>query len=137
MVGVLFERVGANIIGQEVFRFNSDAQQDFPQQLASLASALEARMPIVHVDAAVVRSMDRSPFGRRENTSANRYAVEGVLLATCRRSVERTVRLRGVDIGERCGSSKQAAETRAAEICGEALKSAGAAALAALHIAEG
>jgi hypothetical protein len=137
VIGVVFERSGDDITGSEAFRFIGDAQQDFPQQLASLSSALEAKLPQITADAVVVRSMDHSPFNRREATQASRYAVEGVLLAVCRRRVEETQRLRGVEIGNRCGITKQQAEDRASHVCGAQLKGAGAAALAALLIAEG
>jgi hypothetical protein len=136
VVGVIVERKAGQLSGREVFRFTSDAQQDLALQLASLSSALASKMPAFAADAAIVRTLDHSPKPRKETDLAVRYAAEGVLLAVSRRFIERTDRLRGKDIGDRCGSDKGTVEARAAVMCGEEGKVAGAAAIAALTWAE-
>jgi hypothetical protein len=136
VVGVVVERTNGHMECQEVFRFNSDAQQDLALQLASLSSALESKLPAIHADAVVVRTLDHSPRQRRESELAVRYAAEGVLMAISRRQVDSTTRLRGKEIGDRCGRDKESAEAEAASLCGDKNKVAGAAAIAALLIAE-
>src|SRR5438270_11331805 len=93
VVGVVAERSGTTVIARETFRHTATAQADFPQQLASLETALESTIGGFSVDAVVVRTFDHSPRPRRESEVAGRYSVEGVLLAACRRHVQETNRL--------------------------------------------
>ena len=136
VVGVVLERIDGQLECEEVFQFNADAQQDFALQLASLGSALESKLPSVNADVVVVRTLDYSPRRRRDRDIAAHYATEGILLAVSRRQVELTLRLRGKEIGDRVRRSKEAAEAEAAKLCGDRQKDAGAAALAALILAE-
>lgn len=136
VIGVIVERDQGELKCREAFHFNADAQQDFPLQLASLSSALEAKLPSLEANAVVIRTLDHSPRQRRDRDVSARYSAEGVMMAVSRRYVQLTVRLRGKEIGDRCGTDKETAEATAASLCGEKTKVAGAAAMAALLLAE-
>jgi hypothetical protein len=92
-------------------------------------------MPLVGTNAVVVRAMDYAPAIKRQTLQRHSMVI-GVLLSIARKYCDATCALSGRDIGVRLGSSKAAAETEAVGLVGDALKEAGAAALAALHLAE-
>lgn len=135
VVGVVLQRRDDGVTPIEEFRHEGASHDDFPLQLAGLGDAFQAFLTTAAPDAVVVRTMDFAPR-RRENEMASKYGAEGVLLAVARRQVPRTERLRGIDIGLRCGTDKTRAEEEAERLCGTALKEAGSAALAALFLAE-
>src|SRR5216683_3360559 len=135
VVGVLIRRNAAGELkGAQEFSHLSDAQENFPLQLKNLASALESRLPMLGADGIVVRTMDYSPAIKRQQL-AQHSMVAGVLVASSRRHCDLTRTLTGRDIGSTLGSSKAAAEAQAANLVGDALREAGAAALAALSLA--
>ena len=136
MRGVLVERQNQDAIGSSVFNHLGNPQAGFPQQLVDLANALASQLPDIAPDAVVIRSIDRTP-NRREEFVQKRYSVDGVLLATARRTIARTISLNGRLVAQRCGGSKEEIEARAmALLDNESLKEATAAGLAALLLAE-
>jgi len=124
------------------FELVADRREDFPQQLATLLEDLQSKFAATEKhdwpDAVVVRAMDfyrgRSNLG---DTAQKRYAAEGVALAVARSRVRQTVWLTGLEVGNKCGASKDAAEARGLEIVPSGPKEAAAAALAALRVAGG
>jgi hypothetical protein len=92
-------------------------------------------MPLVGTDAVVVRVMDYAPAIKRQTLQRHSMVI-GVLLSTARKYCDATCALSGRDIGVSLGLSKASAEGEAGALVGDGLKEAGAAALAALHLAE-
>jgi hypothetical protein len=140
--GIVLERTADGATFVDRFELVADRREDFPQQLATLLDDLQSRFAATEKDdwpdAVVVRAMDfyrgRSNLG---DTAQKRYAAEGVVLAAARSRVSRTVWLTGLEVGNKCGLSKDAAEARGLEIVPNGPKEAAAAALAALRLAAG
>ena len=135
--GVLVEFRDGDAVASSVFNHLGNPQTEFAQQLVDLADALRSQLPDISPDAVVIRSIDWTP-NRREEFVQKRYSVEGVLVETARRAVERTFALNGRLVAQRCGGSKEEVEARAlALVTDDRLKDAAAAGLAALRLAEG
>lgn len=136
MIGVLAQRdADGEIVAEELLRHEADRNDDEASQLRSIADHVEGRMRDIAPDAVVVRSLD---WFRNMNsdTARKKYIVEGAITAEVRRHVDRVEALRGRDIGTRFDSTKNEIEDRASALVGEDAKEAGAAALAALALAE-
>lgn len=133
VVGILIAPNGADLVATQVFQHLSDPNEDQALQLLSLQNALAASLPDVAADAAVVRSPDWSQFTKRA-VLRKKYAVEGVLLATCRNRLRQVRSMDGREIGEIMGSNKAEIEARARVLANEAVEAC-AAALAAAEIA--
>ena len=121
--------------GEEILRHKTSPGEDWPQKLHGLATHIETLLRKSAPNAAVMRSMDY--FAKQRKTILkSRYQVEGVVIVTLRRSVERTEARSGREIGDILGMDKPATEIEAARLFGKDYKEEGAAALAALRIAE-
>jgi hypothetical protein len=134
--GVVLERQGSDLVGSLEFTWHANPQEDEALQFADLFGAFSSALPSLNVDAVVVRTMDHGPATRRTTELACKYGVQSLLLAVARPTVKRTARLRGIDIGTRCGTDKATVDKQAAGIVGEQLREAGAAAVAAVVWAE-
>lgn len=121
--------------GSQVFAHRTNPKDDWPQKLNLLAADLDTQLRRVRPDALVVRSLDWTP-SRREAPTRQRYQVEGAMLAVARRYIELVRGQSGREIGQTCGSTKQAVEDEAEETFGASLRQAGAAAISALVLAE-
>jgi Holliday junction resolvasome RuvABC endonuclease subunit len=137
VTGVIAERGDdGTVVAQEVLRHVADRNDDEPSQLRAIADHIESRMRDLAPDAVVVRSVDWFPNMNRA-TVRRKYVVEGAVTVEVRRHVDLVEALPGRDIGTRCGSTKAEVEAEASALVGDEAKDAGAAALAALAIAEG
>lgn len=135
MLGVEVEGPRNSMLGREVLRHRSDPNQEWAKKLRSLVADLDTALRGSSPDALVVRSMDWAG-ARRESTARIRYQVEGAILAVASRYVDVVQSRSGREIGDICGSSKQAVDSEASAVFGDQLKEAGAAAIAALVLAE-
>jgi hypothetical protein len=137
VIGVAMElQPDGTLAGTKIFSHLSSAQEDLPLQLKSLSLALASQLAVIRPSAVVVRAVDFSPSGRSLAALQKRSYVDGVITAVSRDACENTVLLSGKEIGEACGLSKEDAEVEAARLVDRALKEAGAAALAALRLAQ-
>jgi hypothetical protein len=136
VTGVLAQRNDRDeVVAEEVLRHVADRNDAEPAQLRAIADHVESRMRDLAPDAVIVRSVDWFPSMNRE-TVRKKYLVEGAVTVEVRRHVDIVEALSGREIGVRCGSSKADVEARAQALVGDAAKEAGAAALAALAVAE-
>lgn len=134
VTGVLAEGTLSQPTAGVVFVHRGDANENVPQQLRAVSDHVETRLGELEPDAVVVHSLDWFPQLRRATAKA-RYMVEGVIAGISRAHVDETQHLSGREIGVTCGSTKAEVETAAAQLVGDSDKAAGAAALAALTIA--
>jgi hypothetical protein len=136
VIGVIATRNDqGDAVAERVLRHEADRNEDEASQLRSIADHVEGRMRDIAADAVVVRSLDWFPRMNRD-TARKKYLVEGAVTVELRRHVDQVEVLPGRDIGARCESSKTEVEAQASALVGEEAKEAGAAALAALRIAE-
>jgi hypothetical protein len=121
----------------EVLLFPASEHDDRPAQLHAIARAFATKVKDTHPAAIVVRSLDKMVGRQRKDTVTRlHYQVEGVLLEVSRRQGETVVAaLNGKEIGQTLGRRKADVEADAAAALGNALKEAGAAALAARVLA--
>lgn len=104
---------------------------DLALQLRTLSDALATRLTDLAVASVVVRGMDYHHATRLNEPVALRLRGEGVLLSTARTHVDHVACLNGKAIGDKCGTTKEEAEARAARLLSKANAEATAAALAA------
>lgn len=110
----------------------ADSQQDHPQQLASLASALQAHLGAHHYDRILLRTADHGPSRPRDNLVFARLSAEGVALAVSRTHVSQIERLRGREIAGQFGGVKETVDAAAGQLCSQCPPAASAAILALL-----
>lgn len=134
VVGVELQGPRGSLAGREVFRHRGDPKEDWAQKLWALTSDLETTLRHQPPEALVVRAMDWAPK-RKEATTRKRYQIEGAILATARRHVERVESRSGRELGDLCDANKAEVEKEAAAVLGDELKEASAAALGALVLA--
>lgn len=120
----------------EVLRHRTNPDEDPAKKLANIQADVEATVKDTTATLAVVRAMDRSPFGRKQSTSEARLQMEGVVLATLRREIPVVQARTGKEIGTDCGMSKDEVAQEARTRFGVERQEAGMAALAALLIAK-
>lgn len=116
----------------------TDPGEDHAKKLSSIQADLETVIR-EHGDAtlAVVRAMDHRPFKKGiTNEDEARLEVQGVVLATVRRLLDKAIPLNGQQIGKVCRSDKATIAAVAKQQFGNDLEDAGMAALAALEIAK-
>jgi hypothetical protein len=136
VAGVLVVReADSTISGEKVFEHVANPHDDPAQQLRALVDHLSTELAGRQLEAVVVRAMDWTRF-QREATSRPRYQIEGALLAEARRRVGLVASMNGREIGQLLGVSKAEAEDQARGLVGDEAMIAGAAALAALRLAE-
>lgn len=122
-------------VARAVFLHRCEAT-DRARALMLLANDLEQELAKLTPSVLVVRAMDWFQ-ARRENVARPRLQVEGVLLATARRTVADVEAHSGKEIGDLCGLSKVQVEAEAARLAGGFDRDAAVAALGAIAIATG
>lgn len=120
----------------EVLRHRTNPDEDLAKKLLGIRADLDATVKNTAATVAVVRALDRAPFGRRQSTTEGHLHMEGVVLSSLRRQIDVVVPKNGKQIGDLCGSSKDAVAAEAAERFGPERQEAGMAALAALRLAK-
>ena len=124
-----------------VMEHRTDPGEDHAKKLASVQADLETSIKNRAADAkvAVVRSMDTPPFVRRGITKEQeaRLEIQGVVLSTLRRQIDRVTAMNGQQIGRTCKSDKPTVLADAKKQFGEVYQEAGIAALAAMALARG
>jgi len=118
----------------EVLRHRTNPDEDPAKKLANIQADVEATVKDTTASVAVVRAMDRSPFGRKQTTTDSRLQMEGVVLATLRRKIPVVQARSGKEIGADCGMTKDEVAADARGRFGLERQEAGMAALAAMQI---
>jgi len=132
----LVEDASGAVQHAEVLRHRTNPGEDPAKKLANIQADVEATVKDTTATVAVVRAMDRSPFGRKQSTSEPRLQMEGVVLATLRREIPVVQARTGKEIGTDCEMSKDEVAEEARKRFGVERQEAGMAALAALRIAK-
>jgi len=133
----LVEEDGGQVQHEEVLRHRTNPGEDLPKKLANIQADVEATVKGTAATVAIVRAMDRPPFGqRKQSTNEPRLQMEGVVLATLRREITVVQPRTGKEIGDLCGASKDEVAADARQRFGADLQEAGMAALAALRVAK-
>lgn len=119
---------------EQVVTFRGSRSASPAQQLVELHDKLASELADLQLDAVVIRSAD---FHRSRGTSAAadlRAQAEGVALLAGQANCDRTVAMRGKDVGVAYGSDKASAEDRGRTVLPDGDQEACAAAIAGLRM---
>src|ERR1700687_4736111 len=133
----LVEKDDGELQHAEMMRQRTTQVENHAKKLANIKADVDATVKGTTATVAVVRAMDRPPFGRgRQSTNEPRWQMEGVVLAALRREIPIVRPHNGKEIGAICGMSKDEITADARARVGAERQEAGMAALAALRIAK-